>query len=350
MRRVILGKTGSVTRRLQIGRHAVLGDQIPAQAGTVVAARVLNDKTTYNTLENEHGRWVILRSGDIIAGALGHRDALHGYAGTVPNQVQPGDRLQILNLGGVLGIGAEPVPGLGAPFEVEVLGAVLRFPRLGERVGVPANIADAALPRVPLPSLMPPGIALVGTSMDSGKTTAAGAIISGLVAAGEDIAAGKLTGVSLLRDVLHMEDHGASTAALFTDFGVTTTSMDNAVDASHALLGHLAQAEPDRIVLEMGDGLFGTYGVRALLDDPTVRDAMSVIVLCASDPVGAWGAMRALEEHHGLRPHVISGPISDSPVGRRYCQEELGLPTFNALRDPQGLVGAVNAAGMEVSA
>ena len=350
MRRILLGKIGSVTRRLQLGRHAVLGDEIPAVAGTVVAARVLSDKTTYNTLENAHGRGVVLRSGDIIAGALGHRDALHGYAGTVPDSVKPGDRLQLLNLGGVIGTGAEPVPGLGAPFDLEVLGAVLRFPRLGERVGLPANIRDAALPRLDLPAEMPPGIALVGTAMDAGKTTAAGAIIAGLVSAGEEVAAGKLTGVSLLRDVLHMEDHGAETAALFTDFGITTTTPGNAVDGAHALLAHLAHAEPDRLVLEMGDGLFGTYGVRALLDDSVVRTAMSVVVLCAQDPVGAWGAVRALEERHGIRPHVISGPITDTPVGRRFCRDELGLPAHNALRDPEGLVAAVRAAGAEVPA
>ena len=113
VRRCLIGKAGSVVRRLELGRHAVLGDEIPAVAGTVVAGRVCNDKSTYNTLENEHGRPVVLQSGDIVAGALGHRDALHGYAGRVPDAVQPGDRLQLLNLGGVIGTGAEPVPGLG---------------------------------------------------------------------------------------------------------------------------------------------------------------------------------------------------------------------------------------------
>ena len=43
--------------------------------------RILNDKSVYNTLENSEGRMVPLKSGDCVAGVLGHRNALHGYEG-----------------------------------------------------------------------------------------------------------------------------------------------------------------------------------------------------------------------------------------------------------------------------
>src|SRR6185436_7743312 len=86
MKRVQLDKIASVTLRLELDRNAVLGDEIPAQAGTVVAGRVLNAKTSYNTLEDVHGRMVALHPGDVIAGALGHRDALYGFSGHVPDK------------------------------------------------------------------------------------------------------------------------------------------------------------------------------------------------------------------------------------------------------------------------
>ncbi len=344
MTRVLLDKIASVTSRLQIGRHAVLGSDIPAVPGTVVACRVLTAKTAYNTLENLHGRMVTLQPGDVIAGALGHRDALHGFAGRVPDAVEVGDKLQLLNLGGVIGTGATSVPGLGSPFELEVLGAILHFPHFGERVGVPANIAAGALPAAALPERLPPVLVLAGTSMDAGKTTAAAAIVAGLTARGLRVAAGKMTGVSLRRDILQMEDCGAAPVSLFTDFGVVTTNEQNAVAAGHSLIAHLAESEPDVIALELGDGLLGTYGVRALLSDAPFRRAISAMVLCASDPVGVWGAVQLLKERWNLRPAVVSGPVTDSPVGQRFCREELGLQAWNALKSSKQLVRAVVSA------
>ena len=94
MRRCVLDKIASVTKHTELTRNAVLSAEIPAQAGTVIAARVLNAKTTYDTLEDVHGRMVRLHPGDVIAGALGHRDALHGFSGHVPSKVEVGDHLQ----------------------------------------------------------------------------------------------------------------------------------------------------------------------------------------------------------------------------------------------------------------
>jgi len=332
VRRCQIDKVSSVTLRLELDRAAVLGEEIPAVAGTVVAGRIVNAKTTYNTLEDVHGRMVALHPGDVIVGALGHRDALYGFSGQVPASVKPGDKLQLLNLGGVIGSGAEPVPGLGEPFSLEVLGSVLQFPYLDCRVGVPANIADGALQPRPLPSALPPVLALVGTCMDAGKTTAASVVIGELTRAGMRVAAGKLTGVSLRRDVLQMADCGAEPVAIFTDFGIVTTNEQNAVPAAHALVSHLAESEPDVIVLELGDGLMGTYGVHSLLSDEGFRRSIRSILLCAQDPVGAWGGQQILGERYGLKADAVSGRVTDTPVGLRFCRERLGVPAWNALR------------------
>lgn len=342
MRRVHLDKVASVTKNLDLSRHAVIGDDIRAESGTVVAARVLNSKTSYNTLEDVHGRFVTLHPGDVIAGALGDRDALYGYSGCVPESVNVGDQLFLLNLGGVIGAGAQAAPGIGEPFRLEILGAVLEFPHLDHRVGVPACVQRAALAPAAMPKDLPPILVLLGTSMDSGKTTAAAVMITEFVRSGLRVAAGKLTGVSLRRDILAMEDCGAAPVALFTDFGVVTTTEHNAVPATHSLIAHLAEDDPQLIVLEMGDGLLGTYGVHALLDDPALRAALSGIVLCAQDPVGAWGAAELLRTNYDLCPSLVSGRVTDTPVGRRFCQERLEVPAWNALLDgPQEILKLV---------
>jgi len=343
LKRCHLDKIASVTMRLGLDQNAVLGTDIPAEAGTVVACRVLNAKTQYDTLEDVHGRMVKLYPGDVIAGALGHRDALYGFSGRVPASVAVGDELQLLNMGGVVGSGAVRSPTNGEPFRLEVLGSVLQFPWIETRVGVPANVARAALPSAPLQAgtPLPPIVILVGTCMDAGKTTAAAALIHELDRRGRSVAAGKLTGVSLRRDVLAMRDCGASPVAVFTDFGVVTTGEDNAVPAAHGLVAHLAEGEPDLLVLEMGDGLLGTYGVRSLLDDPALREAVRCVILCAQDPVGAWGGVRLLEGRHGMRVDLICGRVTDTPVGQRFCREELALPAWNALASAPELAASV---------
>ena len=112
----------------------------------MLAVRILEDKSTYNTVEDVTGRMVALRAGDVLAGTLGTRRALRGYAGVVPTHIAVGDTIEVLNLGGILGRCTSVNPDIGPPFQAEVLGAILAFPELGDRVGRPAHIRDRAVP------------------------------------------------------------------------------------------------------------------------------------------------------------------------------------------------------------
>ena len=93
-----------------------------------MVVEILTNKSTYNTLELTSGRMAKVGKGDIVAGALGHRKALFGYSGHVPESVKPGDIIQMLNIGGVLGI--------------------VRFgePRQGQAVRLPRHRRRAAFP------------------------------------------------------------------------------------------------------------------------------------------------------------------------------------------------------------
>src|SRR5688572_27746696 len=125
---IVLDKIASVTRACGLKREVRISPEIPCEEGVVVAVRVRHDKSTYNQLELPTGRMAQVKRGDVIAGALGHRQALFGYAGHLPERLAPGDTVHLLNMGGVLGIFDGGSPDLGEPFECEVLGAVLHFP------------------------------------------------------------------------------------------------------------------------------------------------------------------------------------------------------------------------------
>ena len=334
MRSVIADKLSSVASGLDLGREIRVGDHIPSEEGVIMAVEVLNEKSSYNRLELASGRMARVRSGDVVVGALGHRKALFGYSGHVPESVKPGDVLQLLNIGGVLGVCDSINATMGPPFDARVLGVVLEFPYLGERVGVPARVGGESLSSGESGELNlggVPVVAVAGTCMNSGKTAAACAIIGRLRHEGYVVDAFKATGVSLRRDILAMEDAGARNTAIFTDFGVVSTAPENAPALVRAMLRRMAAAGPDLILFELGDGILGAYGVEAILADEGIRSSLSCLLLCASDPVAAWGGARLLKEEHGIDVAAVTGPATDNQVGLDILAQRIGVPGYNAI-------------------
>jgi len=332
MKSAVVDKIASVAQHNDLASELRLSKDIPCEEGVLVAARVLNNKSRYNQLELTSGRMATVNQGDVIVGALGHRKALRGYSGHLPTSLKPGDRIQILNIGGVLGMCDSANPDVGAPFDCEVLGTVLSFPYLGERIGVPARAGSDTLGEgTELDTKGVPVVAMAGTCMDSGKTAAACAIVGRLRHLGFNVAACKATGVSLRRDVLAMEDAGAGDTMIFSDFGIVTTTEANGPELTRALLTGLAGKRPDVIVLELGDGLLGAYGVGAILSDAAIREALTSVVLCANDPVSAWGGAQLLRKEFAIEPTIVTGPATDNDVGIQQINERCDLPAINAL-------------------
>ena len=342
--RIRLDRISSSTRNARLGSEVTVGPEIVAVEGYVLAVRILADKTTYDTVEDVHGRMVPLREGDVLAGTLGERRALRGYAGVVPDRIAPGDVLEVLNLGGILGISTSINPDLGPPFRAEVLGAILAFPELGDRIGRPAHIRDGAVPPADRLSDVPPVVYVAGTCMNAGKTVAATELVRGLARSGMRVAAAKLTGVSLMRDTLSMLDAGAIGALTFNDGGAASTHAGMTAPLAKGLLNRLAEKKPDVIVAELGDGILGEYGVQDILHDSELTAAGAAHVVAAPDPVAAWGAAELYRERFRLPITVLTGPATDNDVGRDYVRRELGLAAHNARRDAAGLVTAVRAA------
>jgi hypothetical protein len=342
--RLKLDRISSSTRNAHLSTEVIVGPEIVAAEGYLLAVRILNDKSTYNTVEDLSGRMVSLRAGDVLAGTLGNRRALRGYAGMVPDAIETGDTIEVLNLGGILGRCTSINPDIGPPFQAQVLGAILAFPALGDRVGRPAHIRDHAVPPSDTLDTNIPVIYIAGTCMNAGKTVAATELVRGLTRAGLKVAAAKLTGVSLMRDALSMQDAGAIAALTFNDAGIASTRAGMTVPVAKGLFNRLAIAKPDVIVAELGDGILGEYGVQDILLDPELAAAGAAYVMAAPDPVGCWGAAELMRRTFNLPITVLTGPATDNEVGRDYIQKVLQLPAHNALRDAAGLTGVVLAA------
>src|SRR5271163_3634471 len=338
MRTVMVDKIASVTQACGLSHEIRISPEIACEEGLVLVVEVQNNKANYNTLELTSGRMAKVARGDVVVGALGHRKALFGYSGHIPETLAPGDVIQMLNIGGVLGICDSATPDKGKPFDCRVLGTVLTFPYLGERIGVTARAGykpldyDAALDVRGVPV-----VALAGTCMEAGKTAAASAIIARMRHRGLIVDAFKATGVSLRRDILAFEDSGARRTMLFTDLGVVTTTEKSGPALTRTMLSEMASGRPDALVFELGDGLLGTYGVESILRQPDIKTALTAVVLSANDPVAAWGGVKLLRERFGIEPCVVTGPATDNQVGIEIIREQMNVEAFNAISHPADL-------------
>lgn len=332
MKSIVVDKIASITQALGLKHELRVSEDIPCEEGVVVVVEVLNNKNTYNTLELTSGRMAKVTKGDIVVGALGHRKALFGYSGHVPTTLKPGDIIQMLNIGGVLGICDSVNPDKGRPFDCRVLGVVLHFPYLGERIGLPARIGYRPLNRdVTVDTQGVPVIALAGTCMEAGKTAAACSMIARMRHRGLNVHAFKATGVSLRRDILAFEDSGARQTMIFTDFGIGTTTAAVGPALTRAMLSEMAAGQPDIIVFELGDGLLGTYGVEAILSADDIRQSLTAVVLSANDPVAAWGGVKLLRERFNIEPAAVTGPSTDNQVGVDIIQQQMNVTAINAI-------------------
>jgi hypothetical protein len=334
MQKITVDKIASSARNLKLSRTLTISDAIDCREGSAIAVRVIGEKSTYNQLEDLHGRWMTLHDGDLVVGVLGKRRALHGYEGVMPESLKVGDHINMLNIGGVMGRCVSFNPDVGKPFELEVLGQVQVFPDFGSRVGVPGHVSRGAI--VGSKELKVPIVFIVGTCMNSGKTFAACAIVRALHQAGLRVGGAKLTGISLMRDTLSMYDHGAELIADFTDAGIVCSDPEHAAKTARVVLSELAGRGVEVIVAETGDGIMGEYGVQAILADPELRGLGKVFVLCANDPVGVAGGVAHMQNAFGITVNMVAGPATDNAVGQRFV-ENLGIPARNSRVDPRAL-------------
>ncbi len=336
MRYVDIEKMGSCVANLMLARSVAVLDAVDSpKVGDVVVVKALSESTTYGNLELPSGRLAKINTGDVLLGALGKRRALKGFVGDVPTTIKVGDRLHLLNMGGVIGLCSGHHSSFSDAIEVEVRGIAC-----DEERNI-LNIADGALKPQQSLSHSAPIVMIAGTCMNSGKTVAATEIIKQAANAGVRVAGAKISGIACLRDTLHMEDHGAIASASFLDCGLpSTVDYGDLAPIAKAILNHLNSFSPELIVVELGDGIVGGYAVDSVLRDSEIRSATASFVFCASDYVGVIGGMSVLDGL-GIDVDVVAGSVTDAQMGEDFLVEKFGVRAGNARRNGRRLYALV---------
>ncbi len=326
-------KVGSACFPFDFGPYLNVRPKPECKEGVAVVARVLTSRSDYGYLELPSGRQSHLVPGDVIVTVLGSRAALRGFSGRVPEKLENGDIIHLLNKGGVVGVSKGSMVGLGAPIQLEVLGT----PLINNK---PADLTDFAL-KLPPPTPKPPRIlAVIGTCMNSGKSTAAAVAIRHFSSQGQRIHAGKATGVGAIADPLAFRDQGAQVSLSFLDCGIPSTAFRSDIPLIfNSLINHLYQEDPDLIVLELGDGVLGAYGVDEILDS---NPPFHACVVAANDVIGGWAVTQRLREL-GLSVACVTGPATDNESGVEKLKS-LGISAANIMREPEDYLKFVSEA------
>jgi hypothetical protein len=318
----------SATSPLKLTNPVEVFRQAPVEAGQLVVVRALTENPLYPDLETPDGSRVPVKKGEIIAGVLGSRQALRGFVGYAPYRLTAGDKLHILNLGGVIGRFVGGHKDLGEPVQVEVLGVAKR------------NLKEVALPKVDVLAEAKPIILVCGSCMHVGKTATTEELIKGLSWQGLKVGGAKITGIACLKDTIRMKNAGAAKTLSFLDCGVpSTVDTEDIAGIARSIVDQMKDV--DLIVMELGDGIMGHYKVDRFFDDRALMSHIDAVVFCASDLTAAWGGKEILAQR-GITVTVVCGPATDTEAGVTYLEKTIGIPAANALTDSQKLLNLLS--------
>ncbi len=285
--------------------------------GDYVVGEVTSTSRT-SLVELTSGRMVEVSIGDLLVGALGIRAATLEAVGHWRDIPEDGF-MQAMTAAGIFGRVTSQSSFIPRPIELQYRGHVTRTNRK-------VRMQDFVPPSNEM-SLDCPVLLLIGTSMSSGKTTSARAMIRRLKQKGARVVGAKLTGAGRYRDILAMSDAGADAIFDFVDQGLPSTVCDEEQfrRCTRALLGRVAAAKPDVLVAEAGASPLEPYNGDAAMEE--LGASVRCTVLCASDPYAVVGVMNGF----GIRPDFVSGVATSTSAGVDVIKKLAGTPALNLL-------------------
>ena len=313
--------------------HLRSGEAVVPRSGDVVIARV-TEILNHKRVETPESRKAILFEGALIMLAYGHRYAADQFLAHVPDSLAP---CHLVAAGGIAGVVTESHEDMEEPTIIEPIGL------LADHNGV-VNISQFAphqtpgelnsAPWVGSQQRRPEVIAVLGTAMNSGKSTTMACLINGLTQSGRSVGAGKITGTGAGNDPMIYHDAGADQVLDFTDFGYPTTfrlTMTELRALTVGLVQQLTQASTDVVVVEIADGIYQEETAQ-LLRDELFQQTVDQVVFAASDALGARAGVQELQAA-GLRVAVASGVMTSSPLATVEARSVLNgvpvIPTFD---------------------
>lgn len=255
--------------------------------------------------------------GDYLIGVFGNRYATDAYEAVI----EGGDNLSLLTGCGMIGTVRSRHRSIGKPTLVKLVGFLSDYSR--GQLNLPSMAFRVSEPRHPTRNL----VTVVGTGMNSGKTTACVSLIKALSLQGMRVAACKLTGSVSNRDQDEMKAAGAVKMLDFSDYGFPSTYLmekEELLLLYRTLMADLEIHQPDVMVMEIADGVLQRE-TKLLLEDSWLRQQLSGVLLAADNALSARYGVDMLQRM-GHRVIGVTGVLTSSPLCMREFTEICDIP------------------------
>ncbi|MGI6655832.1 MAG: DUF1611 domain-containing protein [Desulfobulbus sp.] len=328
-------KAAFTTRRVDFGRgQSLRTDQVPV-SGDLLLARVV-ELGQQTRLHLTNGRRANLFPGDEIIVAYGNRYAPDQFEGIVPDNLAP---CHLVACGGIAARCRSKHRKMKPPTVIEPVGLI------ADHNGRVLNLLQFAMEESPHGERRSPlTLAVVGTSMNAGKTTIAASLVRGLSAAGLKVGAAKITGTGAAGDYFLYTDSGALSVYDFTDAGFSSTyllELEKIEKITTTIFSKFAAEGVDVVIAEIADGLYQQETAH-LLSSRILRDQVDGLLFAGADSMGTIAGAEWLRRAIEIPLLAVSGAFTMSPLAIEEVEQRLDLPILTsrqlaASRIAQGL-------------
>jgi hypothetical protein len=307
-------------------------DSADSQVGDVVLVRV-DDVGFHGSVVDIWNRKLRIYTDDLVVGVLGNRYATDAVEGEVDGLQD----LSLLTAAGLIGTVKSKHETWRKSTDVSFVGFVKD--KGDQRVNLKGQRVLAPIEPGPIQNL----IAIVGTGMNSGKTTSACKLIRESHRSGLRVAACKLTGSVSPRDTYEMRSASAKPVIDFSDYGFPSTYLCTRTELLglfNRMIADVSKTQPDVVVMEIADGLLQRE-TAMLLREPAIRQAVKGVIVTADCAPSALHAVDELRQL-GFRVLAVSGKITSSPLFVKEFEQRSEVPVASSAGSGRELAARVS--------
>lgn len=276
----------------------------------------------HKTLESQHGRIHSIDDGTKAIFVYGNRYAPDAYEATIPDCFS--GKADLIARSGLISKLESKNSNVADCTKVKVLGYVC------QENGEVINTRDNSKLQIEKINNRAKLILVIGSSMNSGKSHAAALCCWALSNKGYNIKASKVTGTASLKDILLMEDSGATEVSDFSYLGYPSTYLLEKEDLMNIYCNlDDVSSNCDYWVVEFADGILQRE-TAMLLENKDIQKRIHKLVFCSRDALGIIGGVNILKDKFNLTPDILSGLFSSSPLAIKESKEYINLPIMDS--------------------
>jgi hypothetical protein len=263
-----------------------------------------------------------LYENDLFVGVFGNRYATDAFEGRVGKL----NKISLLTAAGMVGTVRSRHRSIKRSTKLAFVG--LLVDKNDNRLNLKELFFHKSLPKSFPKNL----ILVVGSGMNSGKTTTASKLINGLSKEGIKVSACKLTGSVSNRDKNELFSASADFVTDFSDYGFPSTYLckkEELLNLFKTMLSDIEKRSPDIIVMEIADGILQRE-TKMLLTHKEMHDHTKGILLAAESAPSALFSSNQLQQW-GYEIIAVSGAITSSPLSSQEFIENSEIPLISSV-------------------